>query len=491
MNPTAPRFFGLPKIHKNDIPIRPVVSCVSTPNHLLAKKLNEIFRELSQFSAEYSVKNSVDFVNKLSVKKIHKKCMLVSFDVSNLFTNVDPTEAVDLAETILLRRSVPAPILSELLVLFKLCVSQNYFLFNGTYFKQPKGLAMGSPLSPLLADIYMDSFEKSVFSSAHPLLKNVVCWFRYVDDVFCAWSGTGRQLEIFLGHLNSIKPNIKFTMEKEENGSLNFLDISISKSEEGLQYSVFRKDSYTDHVIHANSRHCFPQKLSAFHAMIHRLTSIPMSNSMLLKELNTIKQIAVNNGYPENLINKLYRRKMSQKARDDIYRSQPREGSNAKWKRCLYLGPLSQKVCSKIPKTKVKVAFYNKKCLKNLLSHTKDKIPVLEQSGVYKLSCECGAAYVGQTGRKFKERLKEHETCAKNKDVTSLFAKHLIETNHKSDFNPIILHRERKGQRLDALEQLEILKSVKCKEEILNEFLFPCHSPLLDLPPNLSSTSPS
>ena len=143
-----------------------------------------------------------------------------------------------------------------------------------------------------------------------------------------------------------------------------------------------------------------------------------------------------------------------------------------------------------MPKMKVRVAFYNKNCLKNLLSHTKDKIPLLEKSGVYKLFCECGAAYVGQTGRKFKERIKEHVTCAKNKDLTSLFAKHLIEEKHKSDFKPKILHQQKKGLRLDALEQLEILKSVKSKEKIVNEFLFYCHSPLLDLPPNLTLTSP-
>jgi hypothetical protein len=159
---------------------------------------------------------------------------------------------------------------------------------------------------------------------------------------------------------------------------------------------------------------------------------------MVLKELSTIKRTAVNNGYSEDVIKNYIVIKL--------------------------------KVCRKMPKTKVKVAFYSKKTVKHLLSHTKDKIPLLEKSGVYKLNCECGAAHVGHTGCKFKDRIKEHETCAKNKNSTPIFAKHLIKENHKSDFKPKIQQREKEGQGLHAFEQLETLKSVKLKEKLLMDF---------------------
>jgi predicted GIY-YIG superfamily endonuclease len=207
-----------------------------------------------------------------------------------------------------------------------------------------------------------------------------------------------------------------------------------------------------------------------------------MSDSKVLEELNTIKTIAVNNGYTEKLIDNLYRRKVSKLARNSIYGSKPSDITSAPWRRFLYLGPLSLGVCKKIPKDKIKVAFYNKQCLRNLISHTKERICVSDKSGVYKLNCQCGAAYIGQTGRKFKERVKEHHSCFKNKDSASLFAKHLLDENHFSDFVPEILHIEKKGHRLDALEQFEILKCVKNKEIIVNEILYPSHSPLLDLP---------
>jgi hypothetical protein len=482
MNPSPPRFFGLPKIHKPGVPIRPVISNVTAPNHLLARRVNDIFREQSKFAAKYSVQNSFDFINRVSKVHIPSKCILVSFDVSNLFTSVPPKEAIDIAETILVQKSVPYPVICELVQLLQTCAFQNYFKFNGKYFKQPNGLAMGSPLSPILADIYMDHFEKNLFSSSSELTKNVLCWYRYVDDVFCVWGGSKRQLQLFLTRLNSLNKNLKFTIEVEENNSLPFLDLKISKLNNKLDFSIFRKDSYTDQVIHFKSRHCFSQKLSAFHAMIHRLVNVPMSPENTKKELSIIKLIAINNGYNEELVEKLYRKKLNKIALKDIYSTQPPQDSAAKWHRILYLDDFSQKVCKKLPKDRIKIANYNKSSLRSLLSHTKDRIPCEEKSGVYKLKCECGAIYIGQTGRKFQERVKEHQACVRNQKMNSQFAKHLIENNHRSDFNFEILHVESKGYRLDALEQLEIFNSASLNGNIVNEFLYASHSPLLKVP---------
>jgi predicted GIY-YIG superfamily endonuclease len=482
MNPSAPRFFGLPKIHKSGFPIRPVVSNVAAPNHLIARKVNSVFREQTKFTPKYGVRNTVDFIKQLSKVKIPNKCTLVSFDVCNLFTSVPPKEALEIAETILLQKSVPAPIISELCELIKMCTSQNYFLYNGKFFEQPKGLAMGSPLSPLLADIYMDHFEKDLFSSKCGLNKNILCWFRYVDDVFCAWTGSDRQLNLFLSHLNSINQNLKFTCEVEDNSAINFLDVNIRKIDDHLEFSIFRKNSFTDQIIHSNSRHCLSQKLSAFHSMLHRLMNIPMSRTNFNKELTTIKLIAKNNGYSDRLIDKLYRNKIKKIAMKDIYSSQIPEKSTAKWHRIIYLDHFSNKLNKKLPREKIKVAYYNKRNLRNLLSNVKDPIPNKDKSGVYKLRCECNAVYVGQTGRKFHERIKEHKACVKNKKMTSQFAKHLLEQNHKCDFKFEILHTENKGYKLDALEQLEILNCVNQKENIVNDFLYTFHSPLLNLP---------
>lgn len=87
---------------------------------------------------------------------------------------------------------------------------QNYYIFNNTFYQQKDGLPTGS----LLVGIFMSSFESN-FSSNNCLVNSIHFWDRYVDDVLCIWSGTDRQLKLFLGLLTSFFPEIKFTLEIE------------------------------------------------------------------------------------------------------------------------------------------------------------------------------------------------------------------------------------------------------------------------------------
>ncbi|CAG9828424.1 unnamed protein product [Diabrotica balteata] len=140
---------------------------------------------------------------------------------------------------------------------------------------------MGNPLSPLLSDIFMDHLETKI--SKHPVLKQFLYWWRYVDDVLECFTGTNRQLDQFLSH-------IEFTRETEQNQSINFLDIKIIRLKNKHDFSIFHKPTHTDTTIHNSSSHT---------------TQIPMSNYNFETELNIIKQIAVNNGYNEQTINKI------------------------------------------------------------------------------------------------------------------------------------------------------------------------------------------
>ena len=100
------------------------------------------------------------------------------------------------------------------------------------------------------------------------------CWYRYVDDVFAVWTGTMRQLDIFLNKLNTQTKNIKFSCKKESDHTINFLDITISTTEKGYDFKIYRKETTTDHVIPSDSRHHPSHKLAAFHSMLNRALNI-------------------------------------------------------------------------------------------------------------------------------------------------------------------------------------------------------------------------
>ena len=117
-------------------------------------------------------------------------------------------------------------------------------------YKQQSGLAMGSNLSPLMADIFINNLKTTILAKHDLFKKHIKFWARYVDDVFAIFKGTQHDLKQFMNFINAIHPNIKFTQELEVDTGLPFLDLNIRRSRTGLIFDIYRKPTATDHVIH-------------------------------------------------------------------------------------------------------------------------------------------------------------------------------------------------------------------------------------------------
>lgn len=130
--------------------------------------------------------------------------MLVSFDVVSLFTMVPVNETMQYISQLF-------P--TDIAELFRHCLTTTYFLWQNEIYEQTDGVAMGNPLSPVIANFFMEKFEQDALNTA---VSRPICWLRYVDDTFVIWSHGEHELNNFLYHLNSLNPRIKFTMEKEK-----------------------------------------------------------------------------------------------------------------------------------------------------------------------------------------------------------------------------------------------------------------------------------
>ena len=223
---------------------------------------------------------------------------LVSFDVTSLFTNVPTEEAVEVIhrklaeEEDLVERTPLSP--ERIAELLQLCLKSTYFSYNGEFYEQREGAAMGSPVSAVVANLYMEFFEELALESAPSRPR---FWKRYVDDTCCIMQRDA--VEPLLRHLNEVRPTIKFTMELEKDGSLPFLDTSLTRREDGtLNVTVFRKQTHTDRYLHFNSHHPTSAKRAAVRSLFDRARNITLRKEDLRKEEEHLTTTFRQNGYP-------------------------------------------------------------------------------------------------------------------------------------------------------------------------------------------------
>ena len=219
----------MPKIHKDGCPVRPIISAVGTYNYKLAKYLDSIIKPL-QSTNECMLKDTFDFVNRVSRIDLVDGDFIVSFDVESLFTNIPVLETIE----IIVKRAFPGrtrkfhgmskETLRELLLI---CTTESHFIFNGCYYDQIDGVSMGSPLGPTFANFFIDNLENQIMTTLKRY--GVKVWLRYVDDTFVVLKSKDC-VEKVLEFLNQQHPNIKFTVELENKNSLPFLDTKVKRN---------------------------------------------------------------------------------------------------------------------------------------------------------------------------------------------------------------------------------------------------------------------
>ena len=139
-------------------------------------------------------------------------------------------------------------------------------------YEQTNGVAMGSPLSPIVANIFMESFETLALNSY--TLKPKV-WKIFVDDTNVIWTHGNDELNKFIQHLNNQSDAIQFTLEMEEKGSIPFLDVRIKKGPDAtLSRQVYRKPTHIEQYLHADSHHHPAQKLGVIKTLATRALKI-------------------------------------------------------------------------------------------------------------------------------------------------------------------------------------------------------------------------
>ena len=234
--------YCLPKVHKPNIPLRPIISSINTASYNLAKFLVPYLTSIS--TSPYTLADTDSFIKYLQSLSPPNNCIMASFDIKSLFTNVPLKETTNIILSKYSPNSfynISSNIMQKLL---NFVTTESIFLFNSDIYNQIDGVAMGTPIGLTYANIFMSHHESIWLDNCPPSYKPLA-YKRYVDDTFLIFHSEDH-VHQFLNYLNSKHPKIQFTCEIEENGALPFLDVNVLRSPTGLQFSVYRKTHLLD-----------------------------------------------------------------------------------------------------------------------------------------------------------------------------------------------------------------------------------------------------
>ena len=164
---------------------------------------------------------------------------------------------------------------------------------------------MGSPVSPIVANLYMEYLEQKALSTAPNPPR---FWHRFVDDTFVIHKEANKQG--FLQHINSVDPAIRFTVEdNKEDGSIPFLDTTVKPEADGaLSITVYRKPTHTDQYLQWDSHHHLSAKFSVIHTLSHRASTVCSKHELIQQEKDHLRKALTKCKYPKWALDKVEKR---------------------------------------------------------------------------------------------------------------------------------------------------------------------------------------
>jgi hypothetical protein len=370
-------------------------------------------------------------------------------DIRNLYSNILVIETRTILTDILKYELVAPQTQQEILKWYDVITSQNYFTHKKDTVIQHDGLAMGTPSSELIAEIFLQHIQHTHLTHLTHKHK-IINYCRHVDDILLIFDSNHTNIQKILNDFNTLHPKLQFTAEAERDHTLNYFNISIHRTPTNIKTAVYRKPTFTDTIIPYTSNHPTHHKYAAVRFLYNRLNSYNLQQKEYRHELNIIHNILHNNAFPIK----------PHPPTHNTTKPTALRTNKQKWTTFTYVGEETSYITNVFRKTELKIAFHTTNTIGNLLSHKNPTPNKFSLSGVYKLTCpDCNKAYVGETGRRFTTRFKEHEKAFWNNSHTSSFAKHLNEEAHflgptKSIMQ--VLHYHKKGTHLNTLERFHI-----------------------------------
>ena len=402
--PDTPRnrqLYLLPKIHKcmdkwpeqdRMPPGRPIVSDCGSESYHISEYIDQFLAPLATSHGAY-VKDTTDFLDKATTISIPADAMIFSMDVESLYTNIDNTAGMEaVKKAFILNKQASRPD-AEILELLSISLNNNVFQFQGKFYKQIWGTAMGQKYAPNYANIFMAEWERQALNKCD---KKPIIYLRYLDDIFGIWTHGREEFNKFINTLNNHQSCIKLTSETSYQ-EINFLDTTVFKgsrfAETGcLDSKVFFKTTDTHQLLHKSSfhpKHTFAgiikSQIMRFNRICNNKLDFQMATKILFDSLTK-------RGYSRRFLRGI----KSKTLRQVRNKHRTEMAGRCRGNKCLTCSTLTE-FTPELPTE------YNTGKLKRNDCGTCDVI--------YMITCyQCQLRYIGETGNNLRTRMNQHRS---------------------------------------------------------------------------------
>jgi hypothetical protein len=374
-------FYILPKLHKGKLDSRPICSNSSHPTRQVSNHLHSELLPTAKASFSY-LDNSLELTKLLTTIQPTKTMVILTADIKSLYTNIPTSEGPQVVADKTAGNCAKKAL--KLKTLLSLVLQNNVFTFNGGFYKQINGTAMGTIMAPTYANCYLRAKEEAGLADwLKPTHPNVKLYKRYIDDIGCLFDNHDNKLGDFINAMKRAYSPLELTFKigrgETPGRAIIYLDLELSLNDHNqrIDYEMHRKPSNNKSYIPSDSNH--PVHMlhnTVYNDMLraHRLCSTPAT---LKKHLAVISANARKQGYTKGQVQLLQNRATKKAAQP------PTENANEPPPTILtltYNGARTQKLASNLreywtthadPTAKLMLAYRTNPNMKDLLVRSK------------------------------------------------------------------------------------------------------------------------
>ena len=402
------RLYGLAKVHKRNVPVRPVLSMPGSAYHKIGMQIAEWLTMVPECGINTSSKKIADSLKDV---KLEENEEIVSFDVTSLYTNVPLTEAIHVCADMLYNGVNTAPPVSKqtFIRLAELSSCNVLMLTHKGYVKQVDGLAMGSPPAPHFANGWLSKYDEVIKADAK-------LYARYMDDIIQNMPTS--EINQKLDDINNLHPSLKFTIERESDGQLPFLDMKILNVQGKLSSTWYNKPTDTGLIMNFHATAPKRYKRSVVSGFVHRIHRACSNWMNFHDSVEKAKKVLENNQYPPAFYNPIIEDTITrlinsneEKERGEQKNADKDDNLQKKMIFIQYRGKVTEDYARALHRINAPATIVmTLRKLKTAMPSLKPKVEMSLRAGVvYQITCPCcGASYVGQSRRHLIARFREH-----------------------------------------------------------------------------------